>query len=88
MNRKPIPKSLLDRVIELSRKYYGADGKLRDIEICNSVCVQIQDVAGVSWFCLENLVCSMFPRNTGLKPDISNEEIYTILRLLGWEVSD
>ena len=88
MNRKPIPKSLLDRVIELSRKYYGDDGELYDIEVCNSLCIQIQDAVGVSWVSLQNLVCSMFPRYTGLKPGISNEEIYTILRLLGWEVSD
>lgn len=88
MPRQPIPKEPLDRVIDLCRKYYGIASSPCDVEDTISLCLRIEDATGISWFCLQNLVCSMFPRWGGLKPDISNEEIYTILRLLGWEVSD
>ena len=87
MAKRPIPKALLDRAIELTMQYWHSASHPLAVEDIISLCMQIQDVTGINWFSLQNMLDSVFPV-AGLKEDATNEDIYAILRLLGWKVSD
>ena len=85
MATKQIPKDLLDRAIAETKEYYRS----ADLQILNKLSDtthEIEYATGIAWFALENLLggilCSI-----GCKPDATNEDVYAILRLLGWEMS-
>lgn len=87
MANKVIPKTLLDKAIELDREYWsGSAGPLSNDRLLD-LCEQIDRVSGVNWYSLRDLLAAVFPFR-GLKHDATNEDIYAVLRLLGWEVSE
>lgn len=87
MVKKVIPKALLDKAIELDREYWtGASAPLASERIID-VCTEIDCVSGVNWYSFRDFLAAILPFR-GLKHDATNEEIYAVLRLLGWEVSE
>lgn len=81
-----IPKALLNEAITLTREYY-VSGSRETLSRLNDLSRQIEDETGIWWNNIENLLSSVLSYH-GIKPDATPENIYAILRLLGWEVSD
>lgn len=87
MQRKPIPKKLLDETIAECRKYWNDDpGGLSWADIL-PLCQRLHKATGINWNSWSDFLSAILPR-TGLKADATNEDIYAVLRLLGWEVAD
>jgi hypothetical protein len=83
---KKIPKKQFDEVIRLTREFWeDADDSNVLLQERIKIAMNIKDVSGVDWFAIINFVDSLFQR-TGFLPDASNEMIYILLRVLGWEV--
>lgn len=80
-----IPKTLLDEAISLTQEYYTS-GSAETLSHLNDIPRQIEDKTGIWWNHIENLLSSVLVYR-GIKPDATPEDIYAILRLLGWEVS-
>lgn len=87
MANKVIPKTLLDRVIDLNREYWSGSSDPLANERIIDLCTRIDSLSGINWFSLHNFLSAVFPQR-GLKHDATNEDIYAVLRLLGWEVSE
>ena len=87
MAKKVIPKTLLDNVIELAREYWTGSSYPFANERQIDLCTKIDALVGINWYSLLNFMFAVFPQR-GLKHDATNEDIYAVLRLLGWEVSE
>ena len=87
MRKKVIPKALLDKAVDLTRDYWRGISHPRSLDDIASVTEEMDSITGINWYSLQNFLSSVFP-DRGLKNDATNEDIYAILRLLGWEVSD
>lgn len=85
MANKQIPKDLLDEVIAKCSEYWDdGPGSVRWSDVL-ALCHKLSEVTGIHWNFLSDFLSSIFP-STGLKPDATNEDVYAVLRLLGWEV--
>lgn len=87
MSEKKIPKAQLDRCIELNRRYFDVMSPF-DQELLNEkidVCNELEREVKVGIMILSNLLCSIMAYS-GLKNDATNEDIYKVLEVLGWEV--
>lgn len=80
---KNIPKNLLDTAIDAARGYY--DGAVKLDTILNAERAVARDTNGdpTVW---GDLFMAIIPRHGGLKPDATNEDIYAVLNVLGYEV--
>lgn len=84
---KKIPKAKLDRCIELNRRYFDVMSPFDDdllnekIDVGNKLELEVK----VGIMILSNLLSSIMAYS-GLKPDATNEDIYKVLEVLGWEV--
>ena len=87
MAKNAIPKGPLDEMIALTREYYSLSASRSVLSRIHDRSDQIEDATGIHWLDIENLVSAILPAR-GIKPDATNEDIYAILRRLGWEVSD
>lgn len=87
MAKNKIPKGALDEAIALTREYYQLSGSVSELSRITNMTRQIEDATGIMWVGIENLLSSILSAR-GIKPDATNEDIYAILRRLGWEVSD
>ena len=89
MSEKKIPKAKLDRCIELSRRYFDIktpmDHDLLDkkIEAFN----ELEREVKVGYIVLSDLMRGILDWY-GLKNDATNEDIYKVLEVLGWQVVD
>ena len=79
---KQIPKKQLDKVIGLTREYWK-DG---DTDILGER-IRMCESLNIGWCPALDLMDGIL-QNSGFCPDASNELIYDIIRLLGWEVMD
>ena len=79
---KQIPKKQLDKVIGLTREYWK-DG---DTAILGKR-IRMAGSLNIDWSPALYLMDGIL-QNNGFCPDASNELIYDIIRLLGWEVVD
>lgn len=87
MSEKKIPKAKLDHCIELNRRYFDVMSPFDDdllnekIDVCN----ELEREVKVGVVILSNLLSSIMAYS-GLKNDATNEDIYKVLEVLGWEV--
>ena len=81
---KKIPKKQFDEVSRLSREYWET-GEVSLLKERIKVAMEIRDVAGVDWLATCELFDSIV-RGDGFLPGASDEMIYILLRVLGWEV--
>ena len=80
-----VPKALLDEAISLTQEYYTS-GSAETLSQLSNISRQIEAETGIWWNNIENLLSSVLSYR-GIKPNATPEDIYAILRLLGWEVS-
>lgn len=89
---KKISKKQMGKLIDLSRQYWvsaRATGEPSEslLKERNKIASEIADKTGLSEFAIIDLVDSIV-RCNGLLPDADNDEIYFVLRILGWRVKD
>lgn len=87
MANKVIPKLLLDKALDMERAYWDPDSSGIRADDVFQWHKRIEQECGVYWSALSSLCSAIFPQR-GLKPNATNEDVYAILRLLGWEVSE
>lgn len=83
-----IPKGQLDEIIELTRTYWNgedADRQLLQERIDKAQVLEL--IVGVDWLTVIDFVDSII-RHRGFLPNAENDMIYSVLKLLGWEVAD
>lgn len=85
MAKKVIRKTLLDEVIAAERAYWDDGGE--DYEYVSNLHHKIANETGLWAICVSSLFTAITSSH-GLKPDATNEDIYAVLRLLGWEVAE
>lgn len=88
---KKLPKKKLDEIIELSRLYWQTE---YEEEFSRSVlrsriilAQQLEAETGVMWDSVVGLLDALL-RSKGFLPNAENYEIYIVLGVLGWEVTD
>ena len=84
---KKIPKKELDKVVELSRSYWESGGDTHILQSRIAIAKEIEAQTGIDWLTIIDFVDSIV-KTSGLFKDASNEMIYILLRVLGWEVVD
>lgn len=91
MRDKKISRKALEEMIDLVREYYRMDVlDRRADEVLQKrfeLAREIEENGGPTWFSIENFVSSFFGNN-GLVPDIENESIITMLKRMGWRVTE
>lgn len=83
---KQIPMKQFDKVVRLSREYWD-EGSIVTLQERTKVAMKIREVTGIDWLAIIDFVDAII-RRTGILPDASDEMIYILLRVLGWEVAD
>lgn len=84
-----IKKAQLDKLIEVSKEYYGVDFKSKaEAERLVDILVDTNENLGCKAKHVDSLIFAIVARGTGLKPDASNEDIYKTLEILGYEVTE
>lgn len=83
---KWIPKKLLDTLIYLERLYWK-DGEVALLPGVHAVAMEIESECSLDWLSIKELIGSIV-RHHGLSENASNEKIYEVLNVLGWEVAD
>lgn len=88
---KKISKKKLDKLIELTREYWHGEyeqGKNRAILSKRiTLADALEKEIGLSWGAVLGLLDGIL-QNHGFFRDATNDEIYCVLRCLGWEVTD
>lgn len=86
---KKVSKKMFDLAIENCRKYWELP--LNDCvkfgDEWQIICMDIGNETNSSWSAWKDLLSSVLS-SSGLKPFATNEQIYEILKILGWEVFD
>lgn len=84
-----ISKVKLDQLIEASKAYYGVDFKSKaECKKLVDILVDTNENLGCKAKHVDSLIFAIVARGTGLKPDASHEDIYKILEMLGYEVTE
>lgn len=83
---KKISKKMFDSVLRMTRKYWKTGDK--DIVIAKiAVSEDLKRETGIDWLAFSDLAdCILMPH--GFKPSASNDTIYAVLNVLGYEVMD
>lgn len=90
--KKVISKKHLVELIELSRQYWVSaretgEPNERLLDDRRKPALDIESQTGVNEFSIIDLVDSIV-RLDGFLPDAENEEIFNVLRIMGWRVLD
>ena len=83
---RKLPKKQFDEIIKLTREYW-ATGKKILLSQRTSNALDFAIMTGLNWLSVLDLLDSLL-RNGGLCTDAENDEIYSVLRVIGWEVTD
>ena len=83
---KIMPKELFDSLIKMSRQYWETGDKAC-LTAKIALSQEIMSKAGVGWLAVQDLVDSII-RRSGFFPNADNDMIYSVLRVMGWEVTD
>lgn len=83
---KKIPKKQFDKLVSLSRGYWE-DGSTTLLQERIKVAIEINEVTGIDWLAIIDFVDGII-RRTGVLPGASDEMLYILLRVLGWEVAE
>lgn len=89
MTEKKIPKMQLDQCIEATKNYFDPNVPfshgLLDAKI--DVCLRLEESVRVGMIVFGDFLGSILTPS-GLRPDATNEDIYKVLEVLGWQVTD
>lgn len=81
---KKIPKKLLDDCIEACRAFWGSGNKCLLFPM-HEKAETLGKAIGLDGFVVSDFI-SCIAKGWGFCPDAENEKIYSVLRVLGWEV--
>ena len=81
---KKIPKKQFDSIVRLSREYWET-GSTPLLQERIKAAIEIRDVTQIDWLAIIEFVDCII-RRTGVLPGASDEMLYILLRVLGWEV--
>lgn len=82
---KKIPKHLIDKLIEAAWGYWYYDSaSCGDIRLASIALEQATGVWVYSWW---NMIGDIITRN-GFMPEATDEDIYNVLRAMGFEIID
>ena len=85
---KKVPKGILDSFIFIARNRWEEDTDAKELQDqLDGFAIFLERRTNVHWLVWIDFINSIFGTN-GLKTNASNDEIYVILHLLGWEVVD
>lgn len=82
---KKVPKKLFDEFLHKCRKYW-----LENEDIYSETYLlakELEGLTGVQWLAWKDLT-NAFLYPSGLDRAVTNEQIYEILKIVGWEVVD
>ena len=82
---KKMPKKQFDKILDLSLEYWE-NGKEEILTERIHLAQKVEKIIGVEWLSILEFVDSVI-RCNGLLPDAENDEIYSALRTIGWEVT-
>lgn len=88
MAENKIHKDNLDRCIDLTRTYYAV-GTLANEDALQEMleaAKELENDVGLGVFALLDFISSII-RYSGMKPEATNEDIYKVLEVLGWQVA-
>lgn len=80
---KQIPKKKFDAVLDISREWWAGNNE----ELLPKRIDLAKTIKEIDWLPIVDLVDSIL-NPMGFAPDAENDEIYSVLRVLGWEVVD
>ena len=83
---KKMPKKQFDKILDLSRAYWESGEKEILTERIH-LAIELEKNIGVDWINVLDFVNSIVA-SRGLLPDAENDEIYSALRVIGWEVTE
>lgn len=83
---KKIPKKQFDEVLRLSRDIWEKHEQ-EPIKERIKVAQEITNVTGLDWMAIMDFIDCII-RSSGFVPGASDDFIYLLLRVLGWEVVD
>lgn len=90
MSEKKLPKAKLERAIDLVKAYFDptdwelSHSKLNDM---HEACCALESKADLGSFVLLDFI-SCIVRYSGMNRGATNEDIYKVLEVLGWQVVD
>ena len=86
---KVINTAKLDKLIGMLRRYWF---DITSVDEIQKFCKEYHDFASENLPETATSICylldAIFPTTFGLKTDATNEEIYKVLEVLGWEVKE
>lgn len=88
MSEKKIPREALDEAIAAVRHYYSTETPAGEKEALNemsSACRRAESAAGTGVCIVSDLLGSILTYS-GLKREATNQDIYKVLEVLGWQV--
>lgn len=81
---KKIPKKLFDEFLQETRKYWLDEA---NYETTLLLAKELQIKTNVQWIAWKDFINSfLYPQ--GIARAVTNEQIYEVLKILGWEVVD
>lgn len=83
---KQIPKKEFDEVLRLSRDFWESGDPLL-VKDRIAIAQYITNKTGIDWMAICDFIDCLI-RRYGFLPGASNEMLYILLRVLGWEVAD
>lgn len=83
---KKIPKKLFDDFVDISRKWWKGELESRCREL-EEIAEALQKATGIDECFIVKFIDSLIAPD-GFNPDAENDEIYSVLRICGWEVVD
>ena len=83
---KQIPKKQFDSIVRLSREYWET-GSTPLLQERIKDAMEINEMTRIDWLAIIDFVDCII-RRTGVLPGASDEMLYILLRVLGWEVAE
>lgn len=83
---KQIPKKQFDEVVRLCREYWNT-GDPENLKPQFDVAMEIEKATGINWLSITHFVDSII-HTRGILHGASNETLYVLLGVLGWEVAE
>ena len=83
---KKIPKKKLDEIIDLTRQYWES-GNSELLQERIDKAMDLRADTSLDWYACVNLMDGILQPN-GFLSHAENDEIYSVLRILGWEAVD
>lgn len=83
---KTISKKMLEKLADMTRRYWDT-GERDILQDRIDLAISMKEETGLTWGAILDLLDGIL-QNDGFKPNAENEDIYCVLRIMGWKVTD